>query len=129
MKESFRTRQLRTQLEAAQEKLRTEPHRKVEMEVERLEGLLDAAERNDEVRAKRLAGLAKEEQAKVEAYQAQQQAAVEAQLRQEYSRALPTPVTDAQWDTVKADVFHQHRLRQVGQTDELLADAVRRYKI
>ena len=127
-KESYRTRQIRNQLMEAQHRLQTEPHRKVEMEVERLEKLLEAAERDDDVRAKRMAGLAKDEQAKTEAYQAQQLATVEAQLRQEYSRALPTPVTDSEWDTVKEDVLHQHRLRTMRRTDELVAAAARRYR-
>lgn len=128
-KQSYRTRQLRAQLAEAQHKLRTEPHRKVELEIERLEQLLEAAERNDVARAKRMARLAEAENAKTEAYQAQQRATVEAQLRQEYNRALSTPVTDAEWDMVKADVFHQHRLRTMGRTDELVKQAAARYRI
>lgn len=127
--DSYRTIQLRTQLEAAQAKLQTAPDRKTEIEVERLEELLTAAERNDEARAEHRQRLAQEEAAKTEARQAAEQAAVEAQLRHEYNRALPTPVTDAEWDQVKTDVFHQHRLRQVGRTDELVAATARRYRI
>ena len=99
-----------------------------ENNVANLEEVLERAEANQAAKEEHRARVAQERADKTTAHQAAEQAKVEAQLRQEYNRALPTPVTDEQWNEVRADVLHQHRLRTMNRTDELVA-ASRRYRI
>ncbi len=69
------------------------------------------------------------EQARTEARQQEEQAAIEADLRRQYDRAMPKPVTDAEWEQVKDAVLHKYRLKQMEQTDALIKQTAQRYRI
>lgn len=56
-------------------------------------------------------------------------AAEEAELRRQYTAAMPGDVSDAQWDSVRESVLHRHRLSQMDHVDREIAKAARRYAI
>jgi hypothetical protein len=100
-----------------------------QLNVGNLEATLERAETNESIglaaKQERLAA----EDAKTQAHQEREQAELESSLRQQYERAAAAPVTDAQWEKVRPDVLHQHRMRQMGKQDELVAAALTRYRI
>ncbi len=100
-----------------------------QLNIGNLEATLERAETNARIRTERRAGLQAAEDAKTQAHRDREQVELESSLRQQYERAAAAPVTDAQWEKVKPDVLHQHRMRQIGKQDQLIAAKARQYRI
>ena len=94
-----------------------------------LETALERAEANEAARTAQKQERRQAETAKAEAKQEQEQAALESELRSRYNLALPRPVTDQEWETVKASVLHRHAMREMERTDHLVAATAQRYRI
>src|SRR5688500_6383516 len=92
-----------------------------EKNMEKLETALERAELNERLRTERIQTLDAEREARMRARQDAEQEALESDLRQKYSRAMPKPVTDAEWAQVREAVLHRHRLQQMDAHDEQIA--------
>lgn len=122
--DSFSTRQVRDELTAAKAKLQADPDNRIaQLDVERLKKRITVAEREDALKFACRAEREAAEAAKTQAHQEREQVALEADLRARYDQAMPKPVSDNEWDKVKPDLLHRHRLAEMDARDRQVAKA------
>ncbi len=99
-----------------------------QLNIGNLEATLERAETNERIGTERKQEREAAEDAKTRERTAEAAQELERKLMDTYMQASPG-TTDAEAKAALPDLLHQHRMRQIGKQEELVAAALTRYRI